>query len=754
MTPGVVPSILDGVRVLDLCPSLPGQVATLMLAEAGAEVIKVEPPGGDPLRGSAAFSTWNRSKRSVVADLDDAPGRARLDRLLAGADVIVHAFTPRRAERLGLDDDVLGSRFPALVVCSILSAPVGHVDAAEPSHDILVQARLGLMDEQQGHRPGPVYSRLPLPSWGACFLATAGILARLIAREHTGRGGPAHTSLLQGALAPLLVYWPRDDGGRIVGGLPKGTPTSLYECADGVWIHVMDFAGEVLTRLPLGQEVLAEIPEAELGASMEREPRGFFGDTGIMRPIFRRRTSAEWLAALHEADIPVLPVQPLGEVFRDEQAILNGYAIEVEDPTWGRVLQAGVPFHVAPPVRTKGPAPLLGEDVDELTPRPRSFVPRGAPVGTKYPLQGLRVLDFGAWIAGPFAAMLLGDLGAQVVKIDPIDISGAAVHSTQGSALAGGLRGKRSIRLDLKHPRAGDVLCRLVAWADVLCHNLRNQTAEKLGVDYARVQQLNPKIVYSHVNFYGPLGPRADWPGYDQLAQAYCGWEHESGGPGNPPMWNRLGVMDFLTSLASLSVALLGIIQRARTGQGQKVATSILGVGALTASETMVLADGTIAPYPRIDSGQTGLDPGYRIYEAQDGWLAVAATGDRERFALFRIAETVDSECLATRLRGLSVSELLKRLEDMGVPAEPVRLNQRDAFYDARVNREAGLVARYPHPVLGHIEHPGAFWQFGELDVKLDTPPPVPGEHTREILGEIGLGADAIDDLMQARVVA
>ena len=747
-------SILSGVRVLDLSPSLAGQVATLLLAEAGADVIKVEPPGGDPLRNTAAFATWNRSKRSVIVDLNQPLGRARLQHLLRGTDAIVHAFTPARAEILELDDLTLSDRFPQLIVCSILAAPVGHDDAERPNRDILVQARLGLMDEQQGHRPGPIYSRLPLPSWGACFLAAAGVLSRLIARQATGRGGPAHTSLLQGALAPLLVYWPRDDNGQIVGGLPKGTPTSLYECADGAWIHVMDLGGHVLSHLALGQEVLDELPPDELGASIEREPRNFFGDTGIMRPMFRRRTSAEWLQALHDADIPALPVQPLGEVLRDEQARLNGYAVEVEDSAWGRVIQAGVPFHVTPAIQPTGPAPSAGQHDAELLGREREpSAVRGSRRRT-YPLEGLRVLDFGAWIAGPFAAMALADLGADVVKVDAVEISGQAVHSTQGSALSGGLRGKRHIRLDLKHPRAAAILSRLVSWADVVHHNLRSQTVAKLGIDYARVRRSNPRVVYSHVNFYGPKGPRADWPGYDQLAQAYCGWEHESGGPGNPPMWNRLGVMDFLTSLASVNATLLGLIERARTGQGQRVATSILGVGALTASETMILADGTIAAYPRVDPAQTGLDPGYRIYEARDGWVAVGAIDDDERAALLKTAGTDDPAQLAQHLQGRSVSELLNELEQARVPAESVRLNQRDAFYDARVNREAGLVARYEHPSLGYVEHPGAFWQFGDLDLQLDTPPPVPGQHTREVLTEVGISSAEIDDLLAAGVVA
>src|SRR3954462_2331674 len=146
--------ILDGIRIVDLSDGIAGPVATLMLAEAGADVVAVEPPGGATNRATNGFHTWMRSKRSVVLDLDQAADRASLDRLLAAADVVVHNHGPTRARELGLDDESLAARFPHLIVSSVVAWPANHADADLPVDELLTMARLGVLDEQQGYRDG------------------------------------------------------------------------------------------------------------------------------------------------------------------------------------------------------------------------------------------------------------------------------------------------------------------------------------------------------------------------------------------------------------------------------------------------------------------------------------------------------------------------------------------------------------------------------------------------------------------------
>ena len=754
MTADTTPGILDGVRIVDLSDGIAGPIATLLLAEAGADVVMVEPPAGKSTRPLSGFRTWGRSKRSVVLDVDTAEGRATLEQLLAAADVLVHNFGPSRARDLALDDDTLARSHPDLIGCSLLSWPANHEDADLPVDELLAAARLGILDEQQGHREGPVFLRFPIGNWSSAYLLAGGIMARLLARGRTGRAGPVHTSLAQGGLVPMAMHWQRAEhpSPSLEWGMPKSnTMATLFECADGVWIHHMG-----RTELsPLMQEVIAEIGSPEM-VSAEL--------TGTLRPgytrevytaAFLRRPSKDWLEDFWAHDVPVQPAVPIGEIYHDEQSRLNGYLIELDDPVAGRITVPGLPLTINPPARVRSTAPDQGAHTDEIT---RDWKPRAressegttGSAGQRWPLEGVRVLDLGNFLAGPFGAMLLADLGADVIKLE--SATGDPMRAVEWS-FVGCQRGKRSIALDLKSPEARPSLDALLRWADILHHNLRMPAAKRLGIDYASVRAVNPDIIYCHTSSYGPDGPRADWPGYDQLFQSSCGWEVAGAGEGNPPMWHRLGFMDHQCALSSLVSCLLGLYHRDQTGQGQFVAGSLLGAGVMTNSETYVMPDGELAPFPVLDHEQTGIEPGYRIVPVTDGWIAIAARTDAQLAGLCSVAGVDDPAHAAGALGNRNTDELLAALEAAGVPVELVRQNQRDAFFDSETNQAAGLVARYPHPDYGHFEQPGAYWAFGDLEARLDKAPPALGEHSMQILEEVGFPRDEIERLVAAGVV-
>ena len=220
--------ILEDVRVVDLTSGLAGPVATMFLAEAGADVIKVETPEGDRLRGTAGFATWNRSKRSVMLALDRADDLAVLDNLLGQADVLVHSMSRSEASRFGLDADSVRQRFPRVILCTVNDYPPGHPDEDRPGSDILVQARAGLMAEVVSRRQGPTFLRLPLPSWGAAYLACSGILVRLFARERYGSVGagtyepPARSTLFSQLDLEACVQ--AVAGARAESGYPEAAP--------------------------------------------------------------------------------------------------------------------------------------------------------------------------------------------------------------------------------------------------------------------------------------------------------------------------------------------------------------------------------------------------------------------------------------------------------------------------------------------------------------------------------------------------
>jgi crotonobetainyl-CoA:carnitine CoA-transferase CaiB-like acyl-CoA transferase len=726
--------ILDGIRIVDLSDGIAGPVATLMLAEAGADVVAVEPPGGAANRGTAGFHTWMRSKRSIELDLEQPDDRATLERLLASADVVVHNHGPTRARELGLDDASLTERFPHLVVSSVLSWPANHADADLPVNELLALARLGVLDEQQGYRDGPIFLRCPIGSWCASHLAAIGIVARLIARQRSGRGGPAHTSLAQGALVPMAMHWRRVErpSPSLAVGMPKGmTGATLFETGDGVWIHLM---GDP-TKSPMFTEAIAVVrPDGP-----RRDPSNLFQQTDGWPEALLLHPSGEWLESFWANDVPVQPALPLGAIFADEQARANGYVIEVDHPDLGTIAMAGSPITVTPPTHLRSFAPALGAHRDEvLAEWDARERPSVAGPALQHPLEGVRVVDAGAFLAGPLGPMLLSDLGADVVKVEPP--GGEGMRYVEWSFF-GCQRGKRGVALDLKAPEAREAMDVLVARADILHHNLRMPAARRLGLDEATVRAVNPDVVYCHASSYGPSGPRADWPGYDQLFQSSCGWEVEGAGEGNDPMWHRLGFMDHLCAMGSLIATLLALYHRDRTGEAQFVAGSLLAGGVMTGSETYLDADGEVVPVPVLDHDQTGIAPWYRIVEVADGWIAVAAGTDAQRSSLEDLGG-VDA------LVHFSVADALASLAETGVPSEQVRLDQGEPFFASRQNDAAGLIARYEHVDYGHVEQPGAFWWFGDLDVKLDRAPPGLGEHTVEVLVEAGLDPATVDALL------
>jgi crotonobetainyl-CoA:carnitine CoA-transferase CaiB-like acyl-CoA transferase len=712
--------ILDGVRIVDMTTGIAGPVATMLLAEVGADVVKIEGPTPGRDREQAGFRTWNRSKRSAIVDLDRPEGRARLESMLAGADVFVHELGPTAASALGLDDDALAERHPDLIVSSVLSWPANHPDADRPVDELLAMARLGICDEQMPwHRDGPVLIRFPLGSWGAVYLAAAGIVARLIARGRTGIAGPAHTSLVAGALVPMGMHWSRADhpseGMRI--GFPKegrGSQATIYECRDGHWFHLM---GNPM-QSPMVQRIIPTMGD---------------GPDALIK-TFLAAPRQEWLDDLWANDVPAQPCLPFGDIFDDEQSLANEYIVELDDPEHGHITVGGKPLTVTPPQAVRGPAPAHGAHTDEVlagwTARPL----RTRGTNTRYPLEGVKVLDLGAYLAGPYAPMLLADLGATVIKIE--STTGDAMRPT-GWAFNGCQRGKFGVALDLKAPSARAAVEAAIRWADVVHHNIRMPAARRLGIDPESVRAINPDVVFCHTSSYGPAGPRADWPGYDQLFQAQCGWEVLGAGEGNTPMWHRFGFMDHQCALSSVVTTLLALYRRDQTGVGTDVAGSLLGAGALTVSETFVKPDGTLVPFASLDTDQREISEGRRIVELDDGWVAVAADTPAQLDALRGIA-----------LNGRKVADALADLGTAGVPAEHVREDQRDPFFDDPANRAAHLVASYPHAEFGAMLQPGAMWWFRDQEVKLEMAPPALGEHTVACLTEIGLDRATIDGLL------
>ena len=387
------------------------------------------------------------------------------------------------------------------------------------------------------------------------------------------------------------------------------------------------------------------------------------------------------------------------------------------------------------------------------------------------PLEGVVVLDLGQYLAGPYGPMLLADLGANVIKVEPV--TGDAMRMAV-KAFLGCQRGKRSVALDLKRPEGRDAVLRLAERSDVVHHNMTKGVADRLGIGYEALRERNPSLVHCNTWAYGAEGPLSDFGGLDPLFQAASGMEHEAGAvpAGNPPLYLRFGVCDTGNAMLSVVGVLAALLHERRTGAGQHLWTSLLDAGALFTAASSMAPAGQEA-MPSLDAAQLGLAPGYRLYETQDGWVQLAAVTDDD---WLRLCEALGLAALASdpmasdreaRLANRDVLEAeLARvfrtrtarawsllLGAASVPCEQV-LAPDDGdlvLYDAD-NVALGLVTDYEHGRLGRLRQFGDLFRFSRSEPIAHTPPPLVGEHTREILAWAGYDHTEIDALLASGV--
>jgi crotonobetainyl-CoA:carnitine CoA-transferase CaiB-like acyl-CoA transferase len=300
--------------------------------------------------------------------------------------------------------------------------------------------------------------------------------------------------------------------------------------------------------------------------------------------------------------------------------------------------------------------------------------------------------------------------------------------------------------------------------------------ADRLGIGYDSCKSVNPDVVYCNTYAYGLEGPLARFGGLDPLFQASAGLEYESGPvrEDNPPMYYRFGMTDTANAMLSVVGCLAALYHQRQTGAGQQLWTSLLDGAQMFASDVL-LVDGETVDHPKLDKDQTGLGACYRLYETGDGWLQLAAVTHEQWVALCRglgVPDLVDDPrfvdasgrdahrseleaLLGERLRTKTALTWSRLLPDAGVPcALPVDTQGGElAFFDAD-NERLGLVAEYEHEILGTMRQFGTLIDFSETPGMIHGPPPLVGEHTREILEWLGYSSADMDELRSAGVVS
>ena len=370
------------------------------------------------------------------------------------------------------------------------------------------------------------------------------------------------------------------------------------------------------------------------------------------------------------------------------------------------------------------------------------------------PLDGIRVVDCSGYIAGAYAGMMLADLGASVVKVEPLE--GEAFRELPGFYAWN--RGKRSIALNLKSPHGIAVVEKLVAEGDVFLENMRAGVADRLGLGYEKLSKINPRLVYCSVTAFGSTGPYADRHGFDPLLQAMSGMMHLQGF-GGPPQYLRIAVNDYYTASIAAQAMITALFVRERTGRGQRVETSLLH-GSLS------FQSGNTVEY---EGKPTGFrpSPAYRLYQAGDGEWFFLACGNQviwvrlckalgwddlahdPRFASWMKRNdnaAVLMPLLEERFRSEPRDHWLTLLAEHDVPAAAVQTLTEFMANDPAVKHH-NLVREYDHPELGRLRMLGQPVVFSDTPVRDPGRPPTLGEHTDAILRELGYDDAAVAEL-------
>jgi crotonobetainyl-CoA:carnitine CoA-transferase CaiB-like acyl-CoA transferase len=723
-----------------------------------------------------------------VFDLSQAADRDDLIALLRHADVLIESYEADERARLGLAPEALAALNPRLVHCSITGYGDDPRHRGRPGIDALVAARTGLVFEQRGWpegaiyhmaqkvdrfaeievspddvqgapRPGPLFPASHWPSLGAFYAASLGINAALRARELSGRGQHVTTSLLQGALACAGGVWQRAENTEapmfdswILG---SRSPKGHFQCKDGRWIQNWVPNPRFLLSASAG-ESLSATPELKA----KNDPDRFGTAPGELLVMLhyqpqlaeaaRRFTSDEWVKAAADAGMTIQAVRSPEEALADPLFLADGCVTEVEDPELGRIRMVGVPYRLdTSPGQIRSGAPRAGAHTAEVKAEASRL--RAQPVGaTKAagqkpgaPLEGITVLDLGLAIAGPFGTQLLSDLGATVIKINALhDIYWHSNHIAYSAN-----RGKKSIALNLKDPRAMAVLREWVVRADVVQHNMRYEAAERLGIDYASLRELNPRLVYCHTRGF-ETGPRASLPGNDQTGGCLAGVQYEDGGMarGGKPMWSFTSLGDTGNGFLSAIAIVQALAHRDRTGEGQFCTTSIVNAQLLVSSTAIARPDGSGFERPHTDALQTGFSAFHRLYECADGWLCVVATADEHARALCQVLGVADAAELEQRFRTKSAAAWFAALDAVGVPVEVCDPEFALRLHDDAESAKRRLTISYQHPFVGRLDQIGLVYGLSETPGRIQGPPLVVGQHTRELLRELGYTDAQVDE--------
>ena len=792
---------LEGLKVVELGSYISAPFSTRIMADLGADVIKVEPPSGDisrnygPFPGdrkdpesSGIFLYLNAGKKGITLDLEEKKDRSLFLEIVSDADVLVeNTCASSFLEKRGLDYGSLEKVNPGLVMVSI--SPFGRTGPYRDyrGHDINSSALAGLsiVLGSPGREPLVIpYSQCDFQ--GALHAASAALTA-LLARRKTGKGQHVDVSVAEVLLYSVRgMYFVAKEAN--VTWMRKGTrqqvsiyPTGYFPCKDGYVCIASQSPKQWKKFIKLmGEPEWAQDPELQDGFSLgvNNPDRG----DEVFHPWLKQHTRKELMQLAMEHGLTMGLVNRIDEMVGDPHFVQRGFWAEIEAPQLGKIRIPGMSYLMSEtPWRITRPAPKLGEYNEEVlggsksTKKNKEKIVDGSGRTLKRPLEGYRVLDFGWNWAGPQAAQMMADMGAEVIKIesrtrqDIMRLMAYLKHFFRQNN-----RNKLSVTVDLKHSEGVDLLKRLVKVSDIVLDNFSAGIMEKLGIGYDVLEAVNPGIICISMSMAGQHGPQRDMKGFASIATGYAGLEGLIGYPGE----GSLGLMSFGYGDINMSIqgvysVLAALYYREQTGRGQFIDVSQIEATIATMGEPVL----DYFLNRRVAEPQGNRHPEMAPYgnyptAGEDQWISIAV-GSEEEWKSFTKAigdpgwagekrfQTAESrlrnrkdldEFVSQWTRKQTRYEATEILQKAGVAAAPV-VGIEDGDSDPQLkSRDISREIDHPDYSVGTLY--ATPWKLSDTPGGIDRLTPRLGEHNEYVYKELlGISDEEFNRLVEAGVI-
>jgi crotonobetainyl-CoA:carnitine CoA-transferase CaiB-like acyl-CoA transferase len=709
--------MLRGYRVLDFTDER-GLLAGQILADLGADVVHIEPPGGSRARrrgpfvddredpeGSLLWWAYARNERSIVLDLEDADDRAVLSRLLASADFLIESESPGVMAARGLGYASLRLDHPGLIYVSISPHGQSGPKACAPATDLTLTAASGLLFMTGDADRPPVRVSAVDQSW--LFAGLEAALGALVASQYrlrTGRGQWVDASAQQALNAATQSdalsarvgdrYTTRSAGGLIYGGV---TLRLLYPAKDGFVSVTFLFGATIGAGTRRLMQVIFErgfcdaatcnkdwIRYADLLTSGVEPVAEFERVKRIVERFTLSMTKSELLQLAVERNLLIAPVSTIEDLLGSAQLAARGYFREHARPGVARPLRYAGPFarFSRSPIAYSRSAPGVDEHASEIRRQLRVAGAASARPAFEHrdgarPLEGVKIVDLMWAVAGPTATRVFADHGATIVRVEsPTRIDASRTlrpfrggrPSAEGSALFHTLNaGKQMLTLDLASEAGREVFWDLVRWADVLAESYAPQVMGKLGFSYEKLASVNPGLIVLSTSLMGKTGPLNTYGGYGNMASAWCGFYEVAGWPDRDPAGPWGAYTDFIGARYNAIAVLAALEHRKRTGEGQQIdlAQAEASIHFLAPALLDCQANGRVAR--RSGNRDPRMAPhGVYPVRGEDRWIAIAVEDDEQWRALCKLlgwsasGEDLDTAA-ARRARAALLDERLAR---------------------------------------------------------------------------------------------